>query len=77
MENEYDIQMIITNEFGEFKGRKFIVNESDYKKIIEISKGFYINGSFDLICEDGCFIVFPPEITKKSILKINKRLINI
>lgn len=73
-ENEYEIQMVITNEFGEFRGRKFVVNESDYKKIITVATGFYSSGGFDLVCEDGGFMVFPPEITQKSILKINKSL---
>lgn len=66
--------MIVINDLGEFKGRKTIVSEEVYHNIIIISKKFY-NGSFDLTCDD-CFIVFPPEIVQKSILKITKRIIN-
>lgn len=73
MENGFEIQMVITNEFGEFKGRKFVVSEADYKDIVTVARGFHSNGGFDLICEDGGFMVFAPEIIQKSILKINKR----
>lgn len=75
MESKIEIQMIITNEFGEFTGRKFIVTKEDYESIIKVAKGFYTNGSFDLTCEDGSFMVFAPEIVQKSILKIKKTIL--
>ncbi len=71
---EIEIQMIVINDLGEFKGKKAIVSEEVYHNIITISKKFYSNGSFDLTCDDS-FIVFPPEIVQKSILKITKRII--
>ncbi len=67
--------MTITNEFGEFSGRKFIVTKEDYESIIKVAKSFYTNGSFDLTCEDNSFMVFAPEIVQRSILKIKKRII--
>lgn len=75
MESKIEIQMIITNEFGEFAGRKFIVTKEDYESIIKVAKGFYTNGSFDLTCEDGSFMVFAPDIVQKSILKIKKTIL--
>ncbi len=69
------MQMIIVNEFGEFIGKKFIVSKEDYDNIIKIARHFYSNGSFDLTCEDGSFMVFAPEIVQKSILKIKKRIV--
>jgi hypothetical protein len=75
MGSKLEIQMVITNEFGEFSGRKFIVTKEDYESIIKVAKGFYTNGSFDLTCEDGSFMVFAPEIVQKSILKIKKRIV--
>ncbi len=75
METKIEIQMTITNEFGEFSGRKFIVTKEDYESIIKVAKSFYTNGSFDLTCEDNSFMVFAPEIVQRSILKIKKRII--
>jgi hypothetical protein len=70
-----EMQMIIINEFGEFIGKKFIVSKEDYDNIIKIARQFYSNGSFDLTCEDGNFMVFAPEIVQKSILKIKKTIV--
>jgi hypothetical protein len=75
MEVKFEIQMIVINEFGEFIGRKAIVSLEDYDNIVKIARGFYVNGSFDLTCEDGSFMVFAPEIVQKSILKIKKRIV--
>lgn len=77
MEDHFEIQMVITNEYGEFKGRKFTVSESSYIEILGVARNFYTNGGFDLICEDGGFMVFAPEVIQKSILKINKRVIDV
>lgn len=58
-------------QFGDFLGEEQIVTEEQYVKIIELSKTFYLSG-FEMVLEDGkSFIVFPPEITSKSILKIS------
>jgi hypothetical protein len=72
---EIEIQLVIINELGVFEGKKSMVTEEVYNNIINISKRFYSgNAGFDLTCDDS-FIVFPPDIVQKSILRINKRII--
>lgn len=71
-----EIQLVVINDFGEFLGRKAVISEEDYKNLIIMAREFYKNGNFDLTCEDGSFIVFPPEIVQKSILKIIKKVIS-
>jgi hypothetical protein len=70
-----EIQMIIINEYGEFKGRKTILSVEDYNTFITMCKTFHSAGGFDLTCEDGTFMVFAPQIVQKSILKINNIII--
>ena len=65
------IQITIQNEFGEFLGEVLEVSGEQYSQIIELSRNFY-NQGFELVCENGDFTIFPPEIVKKSILKIAK-----
>jgi hypothetical protein len=66
------IQVVLKNEFGEFIGKKASMTPENYKKLLDISKGFFNSVGFELTCEDGSYIVFPPEIVKKSILIIRK-----
>ena len=68
-----EIQMVIVNEFGEFAGKKAIVTEEDYSQILVMAKDFYKSQGFEITCENGDFIVFPPEIVKKSMLKIIRK----
>ena len=70
-----EIQMIIINEYGEFKGRKTILSVEDYNTFLTMCKSFHSAGGFDLTCEDGTFMVFAPQIVQKSILKINNIII--
>jgi hypothetical protein len=70
-----EIQMIIINEYGEFKGRKTILSVEDYNTFLTMCKTFHSAGGFDLTCEDGTFMVFAPQIVQKSILKINNIII--
>ncbi len=70
-----EIQMIIINDFGEFKGRKTLLSVEDYNSFITMCKTFHSAGGFELTCEDGTFMVFAPQIVQKSILKINNRII--
>lgn len=74
MEN-IEAQIIIRNDFGEFFGKKIIVSEDQYLKIIEMSKSFYKGSGFELTCENGDFIIFPSEIVQKSMLKITSKKI--
>ncbi len=71
----YEIQLILTNEFGEFRGVKAHLPKFHCDNIIKMSKTFYANGGFELTCEDGSHMIFAPEIVQRSILKINKRLL--
>lgn len=70
-----EIQMILINEYGEFKGRKTILSVEDYNTFLTMCKTFHSAGGFDLTCEDGTFMVFAPQIVQKSILKINNIII--
>ena len=70
---EIELQYIVINGYGEFKGETMIVNEDQYANIIQLSKTFY-NSGFELNCEDGSFIVFPPEVVRGSILKRNRKI---
>jgi hypothetical protein len=70
-----EIQMILINDYGEFKGRKTILSVEDYNTFLTMCKTFHSAGGFDLTCEDGTFMVFAPQIVQKSILKINNRII--
>jgi len=71
----YEIQLVIINEFGEFRGVKAEVKSEDCEKIIKMSKSFYSAGGFELTCEDGSYVIVPPDLVQKSILKIDKKLI--
>lgn len=64
------IQISIQNEFGEFLGEILEVTEEQYENVKNLSKSFYESG-FELTDKDGNFLVFSPEIVKKSILKIS------
>ena len=68
----YDVQLILSNEFGEFKGQIVRLTQESYDEVIKISKKFYSDGGFELTCEDGSHMIFSPDIVKKSILKIVK-----
>ena len=74
MEATIEVQMVLINQYGEFRGEIMLVNEEQCEKMIELSKEFY-NSGFEIYCEDGSFMVFPPEIVKYSVLKIDRKLI--
>lgn len=66
----YDIQIVIENNFGKFKGPKLLVDDDSYNELKKKVSGFYKESGFELTLEDGTFIIFPPEIVKSSILSI-------
>jgi hypothetical protein len=68
----FEIQLILINQYGEFKGRVAYLTNEDYVRLQEMSKGFY-SGGFELTLEDGSFMVFSPDVVKNSILKIEKK----
>lgn len=72
MDETIEVQMVITNEFGEFFGRKTIVSKEDYLNICKVAKSFYTNGGFELSCENGSYMIFAPTIVQRSILRIEK-----
>jgi hypothetical protein len=66
-----EIQLVLINNWGEFRGRKAKLSPEDYMKLVEMTKSFY-SGGFELTLEDGSFMVFAPDIVKQSMLKIEK-----
>jgi hypothetical protein len=65
------IQIILENDLGKYCSEKMEITKEQYKELIEVSKNFYSdNNGFELWIENG-FMVFPPEIVKKSILTLN------
>jgi hypothetical protein len=43
----FEIQLILINQYGEFKGRVAYLTNEDYVRLQEMSKGFY-SGVFEL-----------------------------
>ena len=70
--NNYEIQIVISTKYGEYFGKKAVMNDEKYLALCEIAKNFYNSGGFELTLEDGGFIVVPPEIVQQSILRIQK-----
>lgn len=62
------VKLILTNFLGSFEGEEMEVNKEQLDGLIEKSKAFY-EGGFELYTPTG-FMVFPPEIVKKTILTI-------
>lgn len=67
-----EIQIVLTNNFGEFIGKKATLDESQYGNLLSMCKSFYNDGGFELTLEDGTFVIFPPEIVRQSILQVKK-----
>lgn len=65
------VQIVIKNEYGEFRGEKVTTTLDQYSNILNLSKTFYSTG-FEMTLEDGTFLVIPPDITRRSILLIEK-----
>lgn len=70
----WEVQLILKNKFGEYKGRKVQINSENYEQLIKMSKTFY-TGGFELTLEDGSFSVFAPNVVQESVLTITKKLI--
>jgi|AntRauTorcE11897_2_1112592.scaffolds.fasta_scaffold00303_17 hypothetical protein len=66
----YEVRIILINRFGEFVGKKVKVDDIGLKKIKSISVTFYQQGGFELDCEDGNFLVVPPNIIMESLVKL-------
>jgi hypothetical protein len=72
----YEVQLVVKNKFGKFLGSKAILESDKYDVLVKMSKTFYSTGGFELTCDDGSYVIFPPEIVQKSILIINKKIIS-
>ena len=73
----YEVQLVLTNEFGEYRGAKVNIASEYYDNLVKMSKTFYNGGGFELTCEDGSYAIFPPDIVKKSVLVIHKKITEI
>lgn len=71
---DLEVQMVLINQYGEYRGEIMVVNEEQCQKMIDLSKEFY-NSGFELYCEDGSFMVFPPEVVRYSVLKIERKVV--
>ena len=76
MEEMYQVQLVLINKFGEFKGKPADIDEETLESLIKMSKTFYVSGGFELTCENGSYAIFPPDLVKESILIINKKIIS-
>jgi hypothetical protein len=66
------VQFILITEFGDFHSILMpIIGDEEFEEIKEKSQNYWETG-FEMFLEDGGFIIFTPEVTKKSILKINR-----
>ena len=72
---EIEIQLVLINDFGEFRGKKAILNEEQYKNVLKMAKEFHMNSGFELTLEDGTFVIFPADVVQKSILKVTNKII--
>ena len=75
MEEMYQVQLVLINKFGEFKGKPAEIDEETLETLIKMSRTFYASGGFELTCEDDSYAIFPPNIVEESILIINKKII--
>jgi hypothetical protein len=70
-----EIQLVLINEFGEFRGQKATLNDEQYSNLLKLTKEFHQGAGFELTLEDGTFVVFPSDIVQKSILKVTNKII--
>lgn len=73
--DQYEIQIVISTKYGDFSGKKAIMDDDKYLGLLQIAKNFYSSGGFELTLEDGGFIVLPPDVVQQSILRIVKNKI--
>ena len=66
------VQFNLITEFGDWNSNLIDINDiSEYNNIVELSRKYYETG-FEMETEDGSFIIFTPELVKKSVLRIIK-----
>lgn len=65
------VEFVINNYLGEFHSEEMEIDHDEYKKLLEVSKSYYLEDTaFEMWLKNG-FMLIPPEIKKKSILTIN------
>ena len=64
------ITVILKNKWFDYESSEIEVSEENYEIILEKAKNFY-ETSFEMWLDDR-FIVFPPDLTRESILEIKK-----
>jgi hypothetical protein len=65
------IRTKIKTEFGDFESGILEVTDDQYNSLKNISKEYY-NSGFELTTQSGDFMVFSPEVVKKSIFIIER-----
>lgn len=65
------LQVKIYTTFGEFNGEIIETTEEEYTELTTRSSTYYKEG-FEMVLEDGSFVVIPPDLIRTSVLKIIK-----
>jgi hypothetical protein len=65
------INMELRTPLANLVSSEISVSEEQLTNIIELSKGFHLDGSIFEMWTDYGFVVVPPDITRSSILTIN------
>lgn len=65
------IQIKIITEIGTFLGLPIDVDEGQYEDIRKMSSDYYDQGGFEMMTEDGGFIIVSPKIIERSSMKID------
>jgi len=65
------ISMELRTPLANLKSSEISVSEGQLATILELSKGFHLDGSIFEMWTDYGFVVVPPDVTRSSILTIN------
>lgn len=65
------IKISINTPLGEFSGNELNISDSEFDVFKEKIKFFWENGGFEMELENGGFLVLPPNVTQRSIIKID------
>lgn len=65
------VRIRVITELKEFVGDVVEMTPSEYDGLCELSKDYYSRSGFEMITEDGGYVIIPPNIIVNSILKID------
>lgn len=65
------IKISINTPLGIFSGIPMDIPDSEFDTFKENIKFFWKNGGFEMELEDGGFLILPPNVTERSIIKID------